>query len=89
MATTNLETPVSNSLDVDLEMRVKLYLSSQRRELGKLLVRVEAGSVRLVGPVSSFYLRQLALAIVRRVAGVRHIVDEIEVPVLTSSRRQN
>lgn len=81
MATTTQQLPTVPMLDTDLAYRVKLCLSSQRPELGKLVVRVADGSVVLAGPVNSYYARQLALAAASRVAGTRHIVDEIEVRV--------
>lgn len=73
--------PALNELDALLEMRVKAYLATKRPALGKLSVSADAGTVRLSGPVSSFYLRQLALSAASRVAGVLHVVDDIEVPV--------
>ena len=75
------ETSLVGHGQLDLARRVRLCLAAQRPELGKLLVEVEGGSVRLAGPVRSFYVRQLALAVVSCIAGVRHIVGEIEVPV--------
>jgi hypothetical protein len=75
------ETSLAGPGEHDLARRVRLYLAAQRPELGKLLVEVEGESVRLAGPVRSFYVRQLALAVASRVAGVQHIVDEIEVTV--------
>ena len=78
------EAPLVHDVDEDLEKRVKLYLSAKHPELGKLLVWVDGGSVRLSGSVSSFHVRQLALSITSHVAGVRHIVDDIAVPVATN-----
>ena len=64
----------------DLKTRVQLYLSAQRPEFQKLLVGADHGTVELSGQASSFYLRQLAVSAASRVAGVRHIVDGINVP---------
>lgn len=69
MTTTLPETSLIGPGEVDLAARVRLYLAAQRPELGKLLVEVEGESVRLAGPVKSYYVRQLALAVVGRVAG--------------------
>ena len=63
--------------DDDLAKRVRLYLIEMRREFWSVLVSAEDGSIRLGGSVSSFYLRQLAVAVARRVAGVRHVEDTI------------
>jgi osmotically-inducible protein OsmY len=69
-----------------LSGRIKLQLSAKHHyELSKLLVSCRRGIVRLSGSVSSFHVRQLALAVTIQVEGVRHIVDEIHV-VETHSR---
>lgn len=81
MTTILPETSLAGRVEEDLARRVRLFLASQRPELGKLLIQVQGDSVRLTGPVSSYYVRQLALASASRVAAVRHIVDEIEVPL--------
>jgi osmotically-inducible protein OsmY len=66
----------------ELEQRIKLHLAATRPELSRLDVRADGGTVRLSGQVASFYLRQLALSAVKRVAGVLCVSDDIEVPVL-------
>ncbi|HTN73908.1 MAG TPA: BON domain-containing protein [Pirellulaceae bacterium] len=75
-----------NNVDGELTKRVGMYLVSARRELGTLVVNSQDGIVRLTGSVSSFYLRQLAVACAQRVAGVRSVVDELHVDYGGSSR---
>ena len=64
----------------DLARRVALMLS-QQLGIGSERIHVAAhdGQVVLSGRVGTYYRRQLALAGARRVAGVRNIVDQIEV----------
>ena len=70
--------PHSNG-DGELAKRVGLYLVSARYELSTLMVNSQDGIVRLTGRVPSFYLRQLAVSCAQRVAGVRNVVDELQV----------
>jgi len=42
-------------------------------------VHVDNGIVSIVGTVHSFYERQLAIACVQRVAGVREVLDRLSV----------
>lgn len=66
--------------DLDLEDRVANFLSSRPfRGLQRLSVRAEEGVVTLRGRVTSYYERQLAQQLVRRVAGVVRLIDELEV----------
>jgi osmotically-inducible protein OsmY len=65
--------------DAELAERVRIFLTGSRNELRTINVRAQNGVVCLSGTVPSFYLRQLATACARRVAGVRTIVDAIEV----------
>jgi hypothetical protein len=65
--------------DSELAKRVRIFLVNSRGELGGLEVQVQDGVVTLAGSVPTFYLRQLATACARRVAGVRNIIDGIEV----------
>lgn len=64
----------------DLARRVALMLS---RQLGigseRIHVAAHDGQIVLSGRVGTYYRRQLALAGARRVAGVRSIIDQIEV----------
>lgn len=64
----------------ELRERVVLHLVSCRPELRRVEVLVEDGSVTLRGELTTFFLRQLATERARRVAGVRLLVDQIEVP---------
>jgi len=63
-----------------LSLRLRLALSIQRRA-GWHLVRytVNSGMVQLTGIVPTFYDRQLIGALVRHVAGVLGIEDNLEV----------
>lgn len=63
----------------ELRRRVVLHLASCRPELCRVEVLVEDGTVTLHGELSTFFLRQLAAERTRRVAGVRLLVDLIEV----------
>jgi len=66
------------SADVDLERRVANFLAARHlRELRELTVVVRDGVVVLRGRVSTFYVRQLASACCRRVAGVSQVIDHI------------
>lgn len=71
--------PVCNE---ELKERVIMHLGSCRRELGRVDVTAEDGTVTLRGELPTFFLRQLAGERARRVAGVRLLVDQIEVPAL-------
>jgi osmotically-inducible protein OsmY len=68
--------------DEELRDRVALHLRSCRPELRRVEVLVKDGIVTLRGELSTFFLRQLAAERTRRVAGVRLLVDQIEVPPL-------
>jgi osmotically-inducible protein OsmY len=63
----------------ELRQRVVLHLASCRREFCRVEVLVEDGAVTLRGELPTFFLRQLASERTRRVAGVRLLVDRIEV----------
>ena len=76
MADLLIQDPLCNE---ELRQRVVLHLTSCRTELGGVDVLAEDGSVTLRGELPLFYLRQLAVERARRVAGVRLIVDHIEV----------
>lgn len=66
--------------DSDLLFRLGIALSVQRRA-GWHLVRFAAkhGIVQLTGVVPAYYDRQLIVALVRHVAGVRGIEDQLSV----------
>src|SRR5687768_13937904 len=65
----------------ELAQRVRLRMTAIRPELGGISVTVDHGTVRLSGQTATFYLRQLALTAAQHVAGVQHVVDDIEVPI--------
>ena len=65
--------------DDELAKRVSRQLMARMRDLGKLRVQADQGTVCLSGPVGSYYLRQVAIASAMGVAGVRHIADEMQV----------
>jgi osmotically-inducible protein OsmY len=47
--------------------------------LSRIAVEADGGTVVLRGQVQSYYQKQLCLNCCRRVAGVRELIDEIEV----------
>jgi hypothetical protein len=66
--------------DEELRQRVQLFLlGSNLPNLRHLAVEVSGDTVILCGHVRTFYEKQLAIGLSRRVAGVIHIVDRIEV----------
>ncbi|MBM4002128.1 MAG: BON domain-containing protein [Planctomycetes bacterium] len=79
-STMSCEFASSTDLDRDLERRVVSFLlqCGVLRTSG-IIVRVQDGMVTLRGKVRSFYERQLCVHSGRRVAGVRKLVDELEV----------
>ncbi len=68
------------SAEADLLVRLRIALSIQRRA-GWHLVRftAEHGVVQLSGIVPTYYDRQLIAALVRHIAGVRGIKDNLSV----------
>ena len=75
-----IESPThQDRTDVDLARRVKAFLDSKRSCFRRVDVVVAAGTVKLSGPVNSFFLRQIATALVSHVAGVRRVDDCLEV----------
>lgn len=71
--------PTADTADAELAKKVQLFLSANRRGFRRVSVWAEGETVRLSGPVESFYLRQLAAALAKRVAGVRYVLDDLEV----------
>ncbi len=66
--------------NTELQQRVAQYLRvAQRTSLHNLSVAVHNETVTLVGTVGTYYEKQLAQEIVRRVAGVRHVINLLEV----------
>ncbi len=76
--------PVCNE---ELRQRIVLHLASCRPELGAIDILTEDGTVTLRGPLPTFFLRQLAIERVRHIAGVRCLVDQIDVPALANGFR--
>jgi len=72
--------PFSNE---ELRQRVVLHLAACRLEFCGLNAIAKDGTVTLRGELPTFFLRQLAIERTRRVAGVRLLVDRIEVLPLT------
>jgi osmotically-inducible protein OsmY len=70
----------SNDADRDLERRIVNYLARRHLPgLRQLEVRANNGTVTLRGQVRSFYEKQLGQHCCQRVAGVRKLVDAIDV----------
>lgn len=73
----NLSDPVAEE---DLARRVARFLYSHQPALWRRIdVAADGDTVTVQGTVCSFYDRQLAIACIRRVAGVRHVVDLLTV----------
>ena len=68
-----------NATDVELAKKVRLYLTANRHGFRRIDIHADGGLIRLSGPVHSFFLRQLAIATASRVAGVRQVIDDLEV----------
>ena len=82
----NSLSPISNpdpdraALDEELCQRIRLFLRTLRRAfLRQIQVEVSNGVVTIEGAARSYHERQLAVACVRRVAGVRQVMDLIVV----------
>jgi hypothetical protein len=70
----------SAEADDVLLKRVRCFLHQRRHRLQQSLkLSIEQGIVVVQGRMPTFYLRQVALECVKRVAGVTQIVDLIEV----------
>lgn len=75
-----LSIPPGQAADNDLQRRVSNHLASRYLPaLRRLQVCVQNGAVTLRGSTSSFYERQVAIHCCQRVAGVRQLIDEINV----------
>jgi len=69
-----------NDVDARLTDRVRLLLATQSvYAFRRLAVETSASRVTLSGVVTSYYHRQLAVALVRRIAGVTGVTDRHEV----------
>lgn len=76
------ETAVRELSQTDRELESRLLNFLMQRHipaLRKVSVAVSDGIVTLQGRVQSFYERQLCLSCCQRVAGVRKLIDLIEV----------
>ena len=70
----------ASSENFELQQRVLQYLSTaQRPVLQNVSVTVHNETVTLAGTVATFYEKQLAQEIVRRVAGVRQVINLLNV----------
>jgi len=66
--------------DQDLVRRVASFLHSRSMPgLKRLSIEARHGTVTLSGRVRSFYEKQVATHSCRRVAGVRQLVDKVDV----------
>lgn len=72
--------PNSTNADCDLLQRVKHLLDQQGYVPQRTLeISVDRSVVVVQGRVPSFYVRQIAIECIKRVAGVTHVVDRIKV----------
>ena len=69
----------NDATDDDLATRVQRFLTANRRGFSELSICAQSGTVRLSGPVSSFFLRQTAIALAKKVVGVYNVVDDLKV----------
>lgn len=68
------------SPDQDLQRRVISFLAARYLpSLRQLQVEVHQGTVTIRGCVASFYEKQVAIHSCQRVAGVRNLVDAVDV----------
>ena len=84
--TSELTAAGTTAADRDLQERVALFI--QQRQLARgaeLTVFARRGVVTLIGVVNTFHQRQLLQSLVRRVAGVVQLQDELEVITPASS----
>lgn len=66
--------------DRDLERRISMFLADRHVPgLRQLEVAAANGTVTVRGRVRSFYEKQLCQNVCRRVAGVVHLVDAVDV----------
>lgn len=69
--------------DHELLQRVTSSLHHQgHRSIRTLEIQIERGTAVLQGRVPTFYMRQIAVECVKRVAGVTQIIDRIDVVYL-------
>jgi len=71
---------VKQEQDDELEQRVRLFMATSNLPgLRHIAVKVDGSTVILSGQVNTFYEKQLAAKFSRRVAGVIHVLDDLEV----------
>ena len=82
--------PDSREVDRDLRQRVKGFLHQWGYGPHRTLeIGIERGVVVVQGRVPTFYLRQIAVECIKRVAGVTQVVDLIEVADDPRQRQAN
>jgi hypothetical protein len=60
--------------------RVQLLFAAQAiPAFRRIVIEAQQGHVTLRGALASYYHRQLAVALVRRIAGVIHVIDQLDV----------
>jgi osmotically-inducible protein OsmY len=70
----------SATTDCLLANRIAAQLAeTNRASLKRLSVDVQAGEVTLRGSVGSFYEKQVAIQACRMLAGIRRLIDAVEV----------
>lgn len=79
--------PVSEDFHCELLQRVKGFLHQRGYAPHRTLeISVELGVVVVQGRVPSYYLRQIAVECIKRVAGVTRVFDRIEVDRIEADR---
>jgi hypothetical protein len=72
--------PQADQKDVDLQTRIRVALSAEQRDgYQGIRIRVEERVATLWGDVPSHFVRQLAIQSVRRLPGIRGIIDQMTV----------
>ncbi len=79
--------PVSEDFHCELLQRVRGFLHQRGYAPHRTLeISVELGVVVVQGRVPSYYLRQIAVECIKRVAGVTRVFDRIEVDRIEADR---
>jgi osmotically-inducible protein OsmY len=73
------EKPTLDPAHPEFAQKMRSLMIARRGELRSISVHVDRGTVRLVGTVQSFHLKQLAINLARNGARVQQITDELEV----------
>jgi osmotically-inducible protein OsmY len=73
--------------DLAIERRVLAYLEQRQVSLEGLKIAVRGGSVILRGAVRSVREKSLAAEVARRVAGVKGVIDMLDVEERATARR--